>query len=67
MTPEEKEKLKIKAALAAFTGLCSNPNIVKLLNINGWHANDMTFVACDAVTLGEEFVKQLEIDEHYDD
>jgi hypothetical protein len=67
MTPKEKEKLKIKAALAAFTGLCSNPNIVKLLNIDGWDADDMGFVACDAVTLGEEFVKQLESDEHYDD
>ena len=67
MTKEQKEELKIKAALAALTGLCSNPNIIKLLNIDGWDVDDMGYVACDAVTLGEEFVKQLELDEYYDD
>jgi hypothetical protein len=64
MKPEEKRELKIKAAFAALTGLCANPNIVKSLDE---HNSFFEAISIECTVYADCLISQLEEEEEEDD
>ncbi len=63
MTPKEKKELKIKAAFAALTGLCANPNIVKFLDE---HNSFFEAISIECTVYADCLISQLEQEEEND-
>ena len=61
MTVEEKRELKIKAAFAALTGLCANPNIVKSLDE---HNSFFEAISIECTVYADCLISQLEEEEN---
>lgn len=61
MTPEEKQQLKEKAALAALTGLLANPAVIKgIWDDQGPNYSD---IVIESTCYADSFVDQMEMEE----